>query len=387
MYVEILKKTNLMENKRCHRFNLFTTGHSVEQIRKLKGEGRKIVCLGVSSWSYLSFIALREVGIGPDIISDERLKTLDVYLDDIPICQREDLLKAMEKYYFIITLGDAKVIEQIRKQFLLLCVKDFAILTLDWVFDLDQCFFKDVYLRTFNKVYKNIDFSENNFSEARTQFSNSPMWWNGAVDWMLTNYNNRENISLLDTGPGSGVPSLIYKELFGVSLTWINLEEPPSRYKTPSYQQDIIENEKINVQYGYLGVDDFYGTYDIILFTEILEHLTYNPVIVMKRLYDMLKPNGYLILTTPCKQGNGLPYFRDWRDLPSPTSHQNNNCMGESYGKYMLRVTMADHVYYYTPEELDEILAESNFKIVFRKIGGSDSSGLLFICTKDGEQL
>lgn len=41
------------------------------------------------------------------------------------------------------------------------------------------------------------------------------------------------------------------------------------------------------------------GSYDLILFAEVLEHLVVNPVDLMRRLLRMLRPGGSLYLTTP----------------------------------------------------------------------------------------
>lgn len=39
--------------------------------------------------------------------------------------------------------------------------------------------------------------------------------------------------------------------------------------------------------------------FDLILFTEILEHITFNPVAYWRRVYDLLADNGAIYLTTP----------------------------------------------------------------------------------------
>jgi SAM-dependent methyltransferase len=41
------------------------------------------------------------------------------------------------------------------------------------------------------------------------------------------------------------------------------------------------------------------GTFDYVIFAEVLEHLTVSPVQLFQELLDLLKPNGYLYLTTP----------------------------------------------------------------------------------------
>lgn len=39
--------------------------------------------------------------------------------------------------------------------------------------------------------------------------------------------------------------------------------------------------------------------YDVVLFTEIFEHITFNPISFWKKSYKALKPNGLIYLTTP----------------------------------------------------------------------------------------
>ncbi len=41
------------------------------------------------------------------------------------------------------------------------------------------------------------------------------------------------------------------------------------------------------------------GRYDLIIFTEVLEHLVINPVELLQRLLALLRPGGHLYLTTP----------------------------------------------------------------------------------------
>jgi 2-polyprenyl-6-hydroxyphenyl methylase/3-demethylubiquinone-9 3-methyltransferase len=41
------------------------------------------------------------------------------------------------------------------------------------------------------------------------------------------------------------------------------------------------------------------SSFDLIIFSEILEHITFNPVALWKSLYRLLSPNGRIIVTTP----------------------------------------------------------------------------------------
>ena len=53
-----------------------------------------------------------------------------------------------------------------------------------------------------------------------------------------------------------------------------------------------------------LGAGDFLpdapdGSYDLVLFCEILEHITFNPVRFWRRVHQLLRPGGAIYITTP----------------------------------------------------------------------------------------
>lgn len=51
------------------------------------------------------------------------------------------------------------------------------------------------------------------------------------------------------------------------------------------------------------------NTFDLIIFTEILEHITFNPVALWRRIYELLKVDGCVFLTTP----NAMRPTRLWK--------------------------------------------------------------------------
>ena len=60
------------------------------------------------------------------------------------------------------------------------------------------------------------------------------------------------------------------------------------------FEIDLHQPNAIPTQFG-----DHRRSYDLILFTEILEHLIINPVELLRELLDLLNDNGSLYLTTP----------------------------------------------------------------------------------------
>jgi 2-polyprenyl-3-methyl-5-hydroxy-6-metoxy-1,4-benzoquinol methylase len=50
---------------------------------------------------------------------------------------------------------------------------------------------------------------------------------------------------------------------------------------------------------AFLQGDGYDGTFDVIVCTEILEHIAFNPVAFWRRVWQLLSPNGIIYLTTP----------------------------------------------------------------------------------------
>jgi len=59
----------------------------------------------------------------------------------------------------------------------------------------------------------------------------------------------------------------------------------------------LIPNNNLEYPTTLDEVED--NSFDIILFTEIIEHLTFNPVNFWKQIYRVLAPGGRIIVTTP----------------------------------------------------------------------------------------
>jgi SAM-dependent methyltransferase len=70
-----------------------------------------------------------------------------------------------------------------------------------------------------------------------------------------------------------------------------------------SRQLNIPNLTITNLEDGKLLLDGGYeNSFDVIVFTAILEHITFNPVTFWRRIYDLLRPGGKIYVTTP----NGL---------------------------------------------------------------------------------
>lgn len=111
-----------------------------------------------------------------------------------------------------------------------------------------------------------------------------------------------------------------------------------------------IKNTAVNA----LEAGDFLpgqeGKFDLIVFTEILEHITFNPVRFWKRVYELLSPNGLVYLSTP----NALRPAAWTRELLSLITFRG---IGLSVKEILDNVTFGHHWKEYSAWEIRQYFA------------------------------
>lgn len=100
-------------------------------------------------------------------------------------------------------------------------------------------------------------------------------------------------LAVLEVGSFPGVMSIVIKQN-GYNLDCIDLN--PERMKALAEKHEL-SIKKCDIETEDLPCQD--NGYDVVLFTEILEHLRINPLHALKQLKRVLKPGGVLILTVP----------------------------------------------------------------------------------------
>ena len=113
----------------------------------------------------------------------------------------------------------------------------------------------------------------------------------------------RPGMRIVDLGSyGSLVPAL--RDTLGA--TDITLTEPFQERK-PASEDSFLQNARHGARYPF-HVDRFDiegpfpyadGHFDIVIFTEVLEHLSRDPLQTMSEINRITKPGGYLLLSTP----------------------------------------------------------------------------------------
>ena len=162
----------------------------------------------------------------------------------------------------------------------------------------------------------------------------------------------------------------LYKRLF--TALRLHVADYPNPYFTASY---VIEN---------FGADRHYeldltrrtsreaaliprGSFDLVIFSEVLEHLLANPVEIIAWLLSLVKPGGHLLLTTPNMFAkHNMPVFLTY-DNPLPPFPKEEN-----------RASLSAHLREYSHIEL----------LRFVKAAGGDTKALIFSsCWDDDETL
>jgi len=101
---------------------------------------------------------------------------------------------------------------------------------------------------------------------------------------------------ILDIGIAHGFYSIVLKKQYGFEVYGTELEENIPVYCDFPISQgvDIIP---YNILEQRLPFDS--GTFDIIILSEVVEHLRFSPLIAFKEARRVLKKGGFLIVTTP----------------------------------------------------------------------------------------
>jgi GT2 family glycosyltransferase/2-polyprenyl-3-methyl-5-hydroxy-6-metoxy-1,4-benzoquinol methylase/glycosyltransferase involved in cell wall biosynthesis len=152
--------------------------------------------------------------------------------------------------------------------------------------------------------------------------------------------------AILDIGPA-----------YGTLLTYASLCHPKSILHAcdavPLLSKSLIE--ALQIDYRVINIEkepiDFGKRFDLIIFTEILEHLNFAPLPTLQRLRSMLTPGGRCVLTTPdaLEWGRVLDYYPSLDAIPEYIGQASEWIDG--------------HIWQYEKTELDLLLNTAGFSI------------------------
>ena len=107
--------------------------------------------------------------------------------------------------------------------------------------------------------------------------------------------------------------------------------------------------------------------YDVILFTEILEHITFNPINFWKKIYSLTQTKGYIYISTP----NSMSLVNIIRSLARILMLRG---IGEPVNEIFKKVTYGHHWKEYSPSELKRYFSKmsEDFTLHIKKYGYID---------------
>ena len=169
---------------------------------------------------------------------------------------------------------------------------------------------------------------------------------------------------VLELGASPYFMSLLLKKKLNCSLDFGNYFGSDKKVKTKEVlvsgafsERHVMEFRHFNVERDRFPFKD--NTYDMVLFCEIIEHLTVNPVHSLVQINRILKKGGYLVITTP----NVLRYENILKLLIGANVHDHYSGYG-AHGR---------HNREYTPSELRLLVEGMGFEVVrlYTKVTGS----------------
>jgi SAM-dependent methyltransferase len=192
-------------------------------------------------------------------------------------------------------------------------------------------------------------------------------YWGKIPSWIIR-YSMRQPIrNCLDVGCGYGTLALFTHKINPDCHVY--LIDFTDRYLSP----------RLLKKYGYaftrLNIElepiPYPIKFDVIIFTEILEHLNFNPLPTLQKLHQGLDENGVLFLSTPNAETWGrLEFYTHWTRMPMPTRTQG---------------IVDGHVYQYTLTELRELLDQAGFVIEALDYSGiANYNNFNAVCRKKG---
>lgn len=173
-----------------------------------------------------------------------------------------------------------------------------------------------------------------------------------------------EKSRVLELGASPYFMSLLIKKYYNCSLELANYFGDSKKVKT----KESLVSEKFGVRHDVafkhfnVEKEEFPfrpKSFDLVLFCEIIEHLTVNPVHSLLQINRLLDTGGYMIITTP----NVLRYENVLKLILGKNVHDHYSGYG-AYGR---------HNREYTPEELRVLVEGLGFRVVslYTKVTGS----------------
>ena len=175
--------------------------------------------------------------------------------------------------------------------------------------------------------------------------SQEKFYWINIPNWIREDASKNKVHRSLDIGCAYGTLALYCKKLFECDVYALD-------YVDTYLSQALVKKYGFHFDVNNIELDSFPWDvkFDVITFTEVLEHLNFNPVPTLKKIRNLLSENGRLYLSTPdaAQWGRVTKYYGSLGEMPCPQKGLQ---------------PIDDHVYQYTKKELLTVLEEADLKV------------------------
>jgi len=117
---------------------------------------------------------------------------------------------------------------------------------------------------------------------------------------LLTNWTPPTGARLLDVGAHWLHQGLLYA-LDNLAVTALDvpatMEVPEVRALAAAHAIELLPNIDLEHPHALAAIAD--DTFDLVLLTEVIEHLAFNPVAMWREIYRVMKPGARIVVTTP----------------------------------------------------------------------------------------
>jgi len=322
MKIHILDKY-ILRGEMADYYFLITEKENINLQKKLVIFGANV--LG-SSLKYPLLNYLKNIYGGGDIYSymDNDLTKVGRQISGLEIISPQ-MLKENPNDYFVIITASLQNISIIKEQLINFGMSGDDISYLLVVQSMDFESFENMEyvnaaIDAFSHAYKHVPLHEINLAWLITWISGIE-WSKGLIRGILSDFKGKRKIRMLDIGPGIGIQSIALKKLLNVDITWIDVLECrdiPTKYSNENFNY-LKENFNIHLIQGNIETieHEFNEGFDIILFSQVLEHFHFHPIGTMRKIISWLKQNGRIYLGVPDnKIKKGPRLYGSWKVMP-----------------------------------------------------------------------
>lgn len=109
---------------------------------------------------------------------------------------------------------------------------------------------------------------------------------------------------MLEIGARPYFMTMLMREYMGYDLTALNEPTPEATTSGVHTLRRVDTGETVEIPYVCANIEQQVfplesATFDLVIFAEVIEHLTYDPTHALGEIHRVLKEDGYLVISTP----------------------------------------------------------------------------------------